>query len=524
MIPSDRAVPRSFLARQQVMMILISRGSLRAVPIRWVLYCALAAILPAVQCGGYPPKRSNGDNATSVPDAAARQKAEQAVRNRHKSDFSKIARPDARMALGKTLWGEATDFTGDPAERYVLFDQAAKLIAEAGDVAVAASVIEEMSRVFQIDSVAVKANAAKGAVRTAKDESQVLALIEFHVSLIDEAIEFDQFEMAGQLATQLIQVAKKADSAPLKDQMQERAKRAQDIAVAYREARPAEDLLRQNSDDPKANRTWGRFLCFYKGDWTAGLPFLEKADTLSLSASAKLELSRPGNGDEEARLADDWSAIAEKEKGLAKNVIQDHAHTLYVQSQPYVSDIQAPAIDQKILKGFGKPQVFQTSEKGKGVTLGGTETNVGSAFTLELWVSTKARDGYLITKRHEESDGTLSLVLTGGRPAVYGNASFYLVAGEAKQPINDGNWHHLAAVKRGMDVDLFVDGRKAASVVTREQFESNSPWVMGFFTVGNQGQLDARFCRVRISNVARYLVPFIPDRKYGADKYTAFMP
>ena len=107
---------------------------------------------------------------------------------------------------------------------------------------------------------------------------------------------------------------------------------------------------------------------------------------------------------------------------------------------------------------------------------------------------------------------------------MYGNASFYTAAVESKQTINDGAWHHLAAVKSGKEVDLFVGDQPAGRVTTREEFTAKSPWKLGFFGAGNTGQLNARICCVRMSNVARYLIPFKPDRRYGSHKYTVFMP
>jgi hypothetical protein len=486
------------------------------------------AVLGAVASGhraasAAPPGRKS-ESAAPLPDNDARQKAEQQVRARYKADYVKASKPDGKLVLGKKLFNEATEFKGEGAERYVLYEQAAKYAAEAGETSLAWTIIDEMAMTFGVDVIALKAAAAKGAVKLVKDDDDALALVQLYLTLMDEAAGLAQYEASAQLGAQLIQAARKANSAPLSDQMQERAKRARDLAAAYKEARPAEEKLKESPDDPKANRIWGRYLCFWTEDWVGGLPLLEKGDDPALAALAKKDLAKPTDADEIVEIADGWWTISEKEKGAPRGAIQERAFEMYRNALPGVSETQQRAVEQRALRAFGKTEFFQASEKIRGVGLGGLDADVGTAFTLELWVLTQARDGYLITKRHEENDGTLSLLLAGGKPVVHGNGSFYLAAGEARQQINDGRWHHLAAVKTGQEVELYVDGTPAAHITTREEFVSKSPWVLGFFGVGNTGQLNATFCRIRMSNVARYLIPFNPDRQYGSDKYTVFEP
>lgn len=500
------------------------RGSLRA----WlVVLGAVASASGTVACcdvalAGFQPATSA--NASAAPDSAVRLKAEQQIKARYKSDYAKATNRDGKLALGTRLYSDAAEFMGDAAERFVLYDQAAKILAEVGETAQAWSVIDDMATAYDVDAIALKAAAAKAALKLVKNEADALALTQMHLTLLDEAVALGRYDAGAQLGPQLIQVARKADSAPLNDQIQERAKRARDLAAAYKEARPSKEKLEQSPDDSRACRVWGRFLCFWNDDWTGGLPLLEKGDDASFATVAKKDAANSTDADALVQLADDWWAISEKEKGVPQALIQERAFEIYRNALPGVSETQRRAVEQRALRIFGKTQFHETTEKVRGVSLGGVDVNIGPAFTLELWVQTAAREGFLITKRHEEHDGTLALVLAGGRPVVWGNGSFYTVAGEAKQTINDNRWHHLAAVKNGLEVDLYVDGRPAAHITTRAEFESKSPWMLGFFGVGNIGQLNATFCRIRMSNVARYRFQFTPDRRYGSDKYTVFAP
>jgi hypothetical protein len=82
-----------------------------------------------------------------------------------------------------------------------------------------------------------------------------------------------------------------------------------------KQADAAFQTLRRDPNDPKANLTAGRFLCFTSGDWAAGLPLLTKGSDATLKALAQGELSKPSEPEDMAKVADDWWAIPEKGAG-----------------------------------------------------------------------------------------------------------------------------------------------------------------------------------------------------------------
>ena len=57
----------------------------------------------------------------------------------------------------------------------------------------------------------------------------------------------------------------------------------------------ARNLLKSNPDDAGANAAVGRYVCFFKGDWAAGLPLLAKGPSGPLTDLARLEIA--GSGD-----------------------------------------------------------------------------------------------------------------------------------------------------------------------------------------------------------------------------------
>ena len=99
-------------------------------------------------------------------------------------------------------------------------------------------------------------------------------------------------------------------------------------------------------------------------------------------------------------------------------------------------------------------------ELGTGPALSGT-----TDFTLEAWVNTtSAASGVIIQQRYTagyngefefevNANGTLYFLLYGG------GAYQFSFNSTNTAPLNDGNWHHVAAVRNGSNGYLYADGK-----------------------------------------------------------------
>ena len=113
-----------------------------------------------------------------------------------------------------------------------------------------------------------------------------------------------------------------------------------------------------------------------------------------------------------------------------------------------------------------------------------------------------------------------------GRPAfrVGKSTSESQTGRDSRQAINDGRWHHIAIVKLGSRLGLFVDGKWTAQTEYAETYLSGSPWKLGHDGQSKQPEPAAKFCRLRFSKDARYLLSFHPEKNYARDKATIFIP
>ena len=87
--------------------------------------------------------------------------------------------------------------------------------------------------------------------------------------------------------------------------------------------------------------------------------------------------------------------------------------------------------------------------------------------------------------------------------------------------INDGVWHHIAAVKLVDRLNVYVDGKLAGpSILIQPDNLSKTAWHLGYMMVEQQSPLTATYARIRISSIARYHFAFDPQLDYGADAAT----
>ena len=71
-------------------------------------------------------------------------------------------------------------------------------------------------------------------------------------------------------------------------------------------------------DDPAANLTLGKYLCFSRGDWQQGFSRLAKGSDPVLAELASKGLVNPTDAAVQEALGDDWWKASEAAKGVAK--------------------------------------------------------------------------------------------------------------------------------------------------------------------------------------------------------------
>ncbi|HLX62411.1 MAG TPA: hypothetical protein VKX17_14130, partial [Planctomycetota bacterium] len=282
-----------------------------------------------------------------VPEAAKLKKAEQSIREINKDDFSKQT-AEGRKALGQKLLQQAAEAKDDPAAQFVLLREASSAAAQGGDFDTALKAIDTLASTFDVDGLAMKADAlAKaGAAITSPEAAKALAIA--GLIAIDDAIAADNYPAAVKLLSAAESAARQSQNGSLVTRVQSRSKDAHALQIAFVKVKAAQQTLKNKPDDPEANSVVGRFLCFDKGDWKAGLPLLAKGSDAKLKELALREAANETNADPLA-LGIAWHDLAEKEMhGAVKTRMMERECYWYKLALPKLDGLTKVKIQKRL--------------------------------------------------------------------------------------------------------------------------------------------------------------------------------
>jgi hypothetical protein len=271
-------------------------------------------------------------------------------------------------------------------ERYVLLVKGAELAAAAGDVNLSLQGVDSLDAEFEIDALEAKQKLLDKFVNAGKSE-QVDAAIPIAEQLMDQAVAADRYALAIEFSMTASRAATKSKT-PTRKEIDERlSRRRHDIRVlepVFAAAKTAQETLAKDPADADANSNLGRWLCFYKNDWPAGLPLLAKGSDEKLKSLAEQELKAPTDAEQQAHLADASWDLAQKEVGTARDSIHLHAGEIYQGASPNLtSALRKAAIEKRLAEIADLKPIVATVANG---SIGPGKSPGAIEFPLNQWV------------------------------------------------------------------------------------------------------------------------------------------
>jgi formylglycine-generating enzyme required for sulfatase activity len=308
-----------------------------------------AAATPPPQPAAPPPAEKAAPPARlPVPPKEARKKALAMVHDMYKEEWAKAKTAAEKQALARKLVEESRKTQGDDAGRYALLQAAHQLALEAGDATVAFQTVEELSRLYDVDTLDMKLAAVGKMLKTAKTTGQRTAVIEPACAVAEEAAGKEKFEPAQQLGQQLLAEARKTHDSELIKSVAALNKRIKDQAAAFQQFQEAQETLKSSPEDAAANLAVGKHLCFTKGQWQRGLPYLAKGDDKGLQRVAGMETpTPPTGGDDQVKLADAWWDLGQARHSPQREQLLLHAGWWYEKAE---ASVTASLLKSKIEK------------------------------------------------------------------------------------------------------------------------------------------------------------------------------
>jgi Protein of unknown function (DUF1559) len=331
------------------------------------------------------PKYSPDRTKKEIPDEGALAKARDLLKDLYAKEYEQARTPQQRQQFVKKLLAEVPQVEENPADFYELLRIVRDMAVVAGDGPSALEACSLLEQRFQIDPLPTRLDVLQDLAKHAKSissqdiqpamtESRRIARAAFDADRYEIALPAHEVALtfarisadkAGTSATGSApgSPAKKSsrtfgDGTSSKigtpDSPQEKALKAElarldqegnSLEAAksqYTSAQRALTALSANASDAAANEAVGKYLCFVKGRWDAGLPYLAKAADIRLRGIASLELAMD-------RSQQDTLSLAEQHWDLAGRFKQPQKRGLHLRAI-YCYELVAPGLSSGLEK------------------------------------------------------------------------------------------------------------------------------------------------------------------------------
>ena len=296
------------------------------------------SMLPAAQQPGKTP----------IPDKAAQAKAQKLLLDIFADDLEKATSNDAKTKLAAYLFGQGKEAKDDAAVRYVCYREASELAAKGADVGLALTIVEELSRIYDVDPLLAKADVLGLAVASATEKETGQALVEAIRPLLNEAVDLDHYKAAHQLGEAAIAAAKKAKSPSLVLELQRRVEEIKGIEKNFARLQGFLDRVQKDPKDAEAQLELAKYFAYQKKRWEKALPYFARCGDKAIEPLAKQDIADSKDVKDQLALADAWWDLAGTQKDAPKLAIQMRAMFWYDRAMPSLSGLNRTKAQKRI--------------------------------------------------------------------------------------------------------------------------------------------------------------------------------
>jgi hypothetical protein len=443
------------------------------------------------------PPRSNQREGQLVAAALTR------VQNQFSAEYAAAKKTEQKLALAKSLLDTADRSFADLPQQIALWDEARRFATEGNDYRLAMQALERRHARFPLELLSMVATICENVQLPAAKRADNLALAELAMKWMERAVEDDQLDPAVRLGLAAQTAIKKLSD---RDRTKVIGDRLTEVRTIQAEAVKIGSSGLQSGPsqgDAEANLALGRYRCFFKNDWSKGLPNLAAGSDPRLQLAAKKETENPAAAAAQLAVAEQWWDSATKLSREAKRNVLRHAAEWYVTALPSLTGAPRTTALNRIQEavqtrpqslptlmpqgivaywGFddasgrlaqdaaGKHHALLTKARWtQGIRGGAVEFTAGDQFvqfpaigsapiwTLALWTRIdRLRDyGNLFsTLGRKRGNFQLTLRSDGVVDATIQESA----SGSSQGPLSTGNWHHIAFRYDDGSCSLYVDG------------------------------------------------------------------
>jgi len=282
----------------------------------------------------------------AVPAAAALEKAVADIRDIF--DVDAAINVEAKAKLARELLAAAKEIGDDPASQYVMLRMVRDMAARHGEYAAAERAIGEMSERFDVDVVAMRSAAVVQALAANRPAANRRSVARAGLRVVRECYEADQYRAAKSIITALLRAALHLKDKQLAGDVRKLSGEGESLAKQYAAVRPAFETLKTKPNDPAANTSAGKYVCYVKGDWKRGLPMLIQGNDALLKDLATREQRGVTKLNDQIALADAWWKIADEQPSRNGGQLRTHAELWYKKALPELTGLDKLRVQKRL--------------------------------------------------------------------------------------------------------------------------------------------------------------------------------
>jgi formylglycine-generating enzyme required for sulfatase activity len=209
--------------------------------------------------------------------------------------------------------------------------------------------VDQIGQSFEFDVLAAKVALLAGFAEKSADAARIQSVLELAEPLFEEALADERIELARALSAGLAHLVACPAAKPFRTQIRQWREEVERLSRQWAELQQARETLKEKPDDAAASEVVGQWLCLFKSDWQAGLPYLVKSFDPALKALAEQEGRRPTSSDARLKLADGWWDYAKRAKPSLHGAALMRAGDWYRQVEPDVkNETRRKQVDKRL--------------------------------------------------------------------------------------------------------------------------------------------------------------------------------
>ena len=251
-----------------------------------------------------------------------------------------------RELAQKLLAAAATSGADASTDQFVLLIGAVDAAKDAANVVLCVKSVNALADAFDVDGQRLMIDTLLSMPLKANTAAVTVENCFAGLAVIDELVVTGNYTDSARLCAALRPAA--AADPKLSAQLQSRQKDIDALKKATEALARQLEQLKAAPDDPAANLSVGKQLCFVLGRWERGLPMLAKGSDLALVSLSKRNLARPTSAVAQKELADGWWDIAASQPPAIAERCKARAADWYKLAEPELKGLAKVVVQQRL--------------------------------------------------------------------------------------------------------------------------------------------------------------------------------